>query len=44
MQQRHWLAVAIDLVAIANLALAVAVGAVGDLQRDPARTRVGPVR
>jgi len=35
--------VAVDLVAVADLAVPVAVGGVGELQRDPGRPRVGAV-
>jgi hypothetical protein len=42
MQQRHRLGVVVDLVAVANLAVAVAVGGVGELQWDLGRARVRP--
>jgi hypothetical protein len=34
-QQRHRLGVAVHLIAVADLAVAIAVGGVGELQRDP---------
>ncbi len=42
-EERHRLGLAVDLVTLADLAVPVAVGGVGELERDPGRARVGAV-